>query len=61
MNREELLKKLTAMLDEARRTCQWGNIQIVLQAGEPVTLHENRTTNLRKEGNTHESRPKDRY
>jgi hypothetical protein len=56
MDKPQLLKKLDAMLDEAKRTSQWGTIEIVLQYGEAVTLHETRTTKLRKEGNTHDPR-----
>ena len=54
MNKNTLLQKLEVILDEARRTSQWGEIIITLQYGEAVTLHETRTTKLKKEGNTHD-------
>jgi hypothetical protein len=55
MDKVTLLKKLEAILDEARRTSQWGTVEITLQCGEAVTLHETRTTKLRG-GNTHDTR-----
>ncbi len=51
MDKPELLKKLDAMLDDAKRTSLWGTIEIDLQFGEPVLIRETRTTKL-KEGNT---------
>ena len=53
MDKTQLLKKLEVILEEARRTSQWGEIIITLQYGEAVTLRETRTTKLRG-GNTHE-------
>ncbi len=59
MDRPALLKKLDAILEEWGRARQWGSIEIVLQSGEAVTLHESRTTKLR-EGNTRYERPTER-
>jgi len=53
MEKMQLIKRLEAILDEAKRTSQWGEIIITLQYGEAVTLHETRTTKLRG-GNTHD-------
>jgi len=49
-----LLKKLETILDEAKRNGMWGTVEIVLQFGDPVLIHETRTTKLKKEGNTHD-------
>jgi hypothetical protein len=50
----QLLKRLETILDEAKRTSMWGTVEIVLQFGDPVLIHEKRTTKLSKEGNTHD-------
>ena len=55
MDRPALLKRLDAMLEEARRTGQWGTIEIDLQYGEPTLIRETRTTKI-QEGNTHDRR-----
>ena len=39
------------MLDEAAKIGTWGSIEIVLQYGTPVLIHESRTIKLTK-GNT---------
>jgi hypothetical protein len=51
MDKASLLKKLETILDEAKRTSMWGTIEITLQHGEAVVIHETRSTKLRKEGN----------
>lgn len=56
MDKTALIRKLETILDDAKRTAQWGTIEIVLQSGEPITLHETRTTKLRGEGKTHGQR-----
>jgi hypothetical protein len=53
MDKSQLLKKLENLLDEAKRNGQWGSIEIILQCGDAVTIHENKTIKLR-EGNSHE-------
>lgn len=38
MNKEQLLKKLTAMIDDAGRQRMYGNIEIEFRAGVPVFI-----------------------
>lgn len=52
MDKTTLLKKLDAMLEEARRTSLWGTIEIDLQYGEAVLIRETRTTKLQQQGDT---------
>ncbi len=59
MNREELLKKLTAMLDEYERGRIYGNIQVDIVDGRPDLIRKVMNQKIRNEGNTqHEYRPK---
>ena len=57
MEKVQLLKKIESILDDAKRTSMWGNVEITLQCGEAVVIHETRSTKLRKEGNN----PNERY
>jgi hypothetical protein len=59
MDKTTLLKKLEVLLDEAKRTRQWGTIEIDLQFGEAVLIRETRTTKL-QEGNTRGPRVENR-
>ena len=54
MDKMQLLKRLETMLDSALATKQWGTIEITLRAGEPVVIHESRTTKLTKDWNPHD-------
>jgi len=56
MDKLTLLKKLEAILDEARRTNQWGSVELILQCGEVAVIRETRTTKLFREGTTHDPR-----
>jgi hypothetical protein len=40
MNRDQLLKKLAAQIDEAGRQRIYGNIEIEFRAGEPVFIRK---------------------
>ena len=55
MDKTTLLKKLEAMLDNARTTKQWGTIELTLKDGEVVVMHE--TKSIKLGGNN----PNDRY
>ena len=57
MDKAQLLRKLETILDEAKKTSMWGTIEVTLQAGEAVVIHETRSTKLRREGNN----PYERY
>lgn len=52
MNKEQLLKRLSEMIDEAASTRLYGNIQIDFQAGQPDMIRKLSTQKLR-EGNPH--------
>jgi len=44
MDKISLLKTLEKMLEEASRTNRFGSIEIILQFGKPVVMHETFTT-----------------
>jgi hypothetical protein len=60
MHKDELIKKLDTMIDDASRTNLWGTIEINFQSGQPTIIKETRTTNLKAEGNTRGPRTEQR-
>ena len=46
MNREQLLKKLTALIDEAQRTRMYGLVEIQFSDGVPALLRKSTTEKL---------------
>ena len=46
MNKEQLLKRLSEMIDEANRTALYGSVEIQFANGEPTVLRKNSTTKL---------------
>ncbi|HLV95238.1 MAG TPA: hypothetical protein VKS44_08620 [Candidatus Acidoferrales bacterium] len=53
MNKQELLKRLDALIDEAIRIRTWGTIQIDFQNGVPNLIRETKMTKLQLEGIPH--------
>lgn len=51
MDKPTLLKKLDGLLDEARRTNQWGNIDIEIRNGTPVVIRRSYTDKLTEDDN----------
>lgn len=56
MDRQTLLKKLDAMLQEAQRTNLWGTIEISFQNGSPTMLRKISTEKLIHEGSNPDGR-----
>lgn len=54
MDKQALLRKLDAILDEAARDGTWGSIEIEFQYGKPTLLRELKTEKLQDStgGNT---------
>ncbi|HEY2393977.1 MAG TPA: hypothetical protein VGK22_22575 [Candidatus Angelobacter sp.] len=46
MNKEQLLKKLTALIDEAQRTRMYGLVEIQFSDGVPALLRKSTTEKL---------------
>lgn len=51
MDKMSVLQKLETMLDTAKNCNQFGSIELRLESGEVVVIHETKTLNLKKEGN----------
>lgn len=56
MNRDQLLKRLTAHIDEAARQRMYGNIDIEFRAGEPVFIRKTQQEKLDETENRHGQR-----
>jgi hypothetical protein len=55
MNKEHLLKKLAALIDEAAHQRMFGNIEIEFRAGEPVFIRKMQQEKLDETENRHGS------
>ncbi len=50
MNRDQLLLKLSAMLDEAARTAMFGTIEVEVREGAPILIRTVKTEKIQCTG-----------
>lgn len=51
MNRDQLLLRLSAMLDEAARTAMFGTIEVEVREGAPILIRTVKTEKIQCRGN----------
>jgi hypothetical protein len=51
VEKEDLIRKLSGLLDDAKNARQWGNIDIEIRDGQPVVIRRSYTDKLTEDNN----------